>query len=81
MIEQAQERVSVGKLCRVLAVSESGYYAWRETTTSVHDERDAYLSEQIQSVFDDSRHTYGSNRVEAALREKGSAPHASGLPA
>ncbi|CAG0950685.1 partial Putative transposase InsK for insertion sequence element IS150, partial [Anaerolineae bacterium] len=32
---------------------------------------DAYLSKQIQTVFDDSRHTYGSNRMEAALRAQG----------
>jgi putative transposase len=71
VIEQTREAVSVAELCRVLAVSESGYYAWRETKTSVHDERDASLSQPIQSIFDDSRHTDGSNRVEAALRARG----------
>ena len=70
-MEQAREKVTVGELCRVLDVSESGYYAWRETKTSVHDQRDTYLGEQIQTVFEDSRHTYGSNRVEAALRKQG----------
>ena len=70
-MEQAREKVTVGELCRVLDVSESGYYAWRETKTSAHDQHDTYLSEQIQTVFEDSRHTYGSNRVEAALRAQG----------
>jgi transposase-like protein len=71
VIEQARDDIAVGELCRALDVSESGYYAWRETKPSVHDQRDAYLSEQIQTVFDESRHTYGSNRVEAALRAQG----------
>ncbi len=71
MIEQARDTVAVGELCRTLDVSQSGYYAWRETKPSVHDQRDAYLSKQIQTVFDDSRHTYGSNRMEAALRAQG----------
>ena len=71
MIEQGRGAAAVTDLCEVLEVSESGYYAWRETKTSIHDTRDAYLSEQIQTVFDDSRHTYGSNRVETALRTQG----------
>lgn len=71
MIEQAREKVAVGELCGVLNVSESGYYAWRDTRTSTHEQRDTYLSQQIQTVFEDSRHTYGSNRVEAALRADG----------
>lgn len=71
MIEQARDTVAVGELCRTLDVSESGYYAWRETKTRAHDQRDTYLSEQIQMVFEDSRHTYGSNRVEAVLRAHG----------
>jgi len=71
VIEQAGEHVSVKALCQVLNVSESGYYAWRETQPSAHDQRDEQLSQQIQTVFADSRHTYGSNRVEAALHKQG----------
>lgn len=37
VMEQAREKVAVGELCRVLDVSESGYYVWRDTKTSVHD--------------------------------------------
>ncbi len=58
-------------LCEALEVSESGYYAWRETKANRHDQRDADLTERIQTIFDDSRQTYGSNRVEAALRAQG----------
>ena len=71
MIEQARGAASVTDLCEALEVSESGYYAWRETKANRHDQRDAYLTTCIQTVFDDSRHTYGSNRVEAALRGEG----------
>ncbi|MBK9751360.1 MAG: IS3 family transposase [Chloroflexi bacterium] len=71
MMERAREKVAVGELCRVLGVSESGYYAWRDTKTSAHDQRDTYLSEQLQTVFAASRNTYGSNRVESALRAQG----------
>src|SRR3954447_2720476 len=71
VIEQARGAASVTDLCEALEVSESGYYAWRETKANRHDQRDAYLTTCIQTVFDDSRHTYGSNRVEAALRGEG----------
>lgn len=70
-MDQARDQVAVGALSRVLGVSASGYYAWRDAKTSAHQQRDAYLSEQIQGVFDGSRRTYGSNRVEAALRARG----------
>ena len=71
MIEQARGVASVSDLCEALDVSESGYYAWRETKSNAHDQRDADLMERIQIIFDDSRQTYGSNRVEAALRAQG----------
>ena len=71
MIEQTGSAVSVGELCRVLEVSESGYYAWREDRVSAHQQRDAQLGKQIRAVFEDSRRTYGSNRVTAALRRQG----------
>jgi len=71
MIEQSGRTASVTALCEAFDVSESGYYAWRETKPSAHDEQDTKLAEQIQRVFENSRQTYGSDRVEAALREKG----------
>jgi transposase InsO family protein len=71
VIEQAHDRVSVKALCQVLDVSESGYYAWRDSQPSARDQRDAQLSHHIQTVFADSRRTYGSNRVEAALCKQG----------
>ena len=43
MIEQARGVASVTALCEVLAVSESGYYAWRETKAKRHEQRDADL--------------------------------------
>lgn len=71
MIEQARERVPVEVLCRALDVSASGYYAWRGGEMSVHQQRDAELSTQIRAVFEDSRQTYGSDRVTVALRRQG----------
>jgi transposase InsO family protein len=58
-------------LCRVLAVSVSGYYAWRQRGSSQQATANAGLSEQVQAVHQHSRQTYGSRRVTAALRAQG----------
>jgi len=56
-------------MCRVLQVSRSGYYAWRDRKPSKRALEDARLCELIQEAHERSRGTYGSPRVHAELRE------------
>ena len=56
-------------MCRVLQVSRSGYYAWRDRKPSKRSLEDARLCELIQEAHERSRGTYGSPRVHAELRE------------
>lgn len=58
-------------MCRVLGVSVSGYYAWRKRQPSARAEAEGMLVEQIRAVHAESRQTYGSRRVQAALRHDG----------
>lgn len=58
-------------MCRVLAVSESGYYTWRRRGPNPREAADTALVEQIRAVHTASRQTYGSRRVTAALRQRG----------
>lgn len=58
-------------LCQVLAVSVSGYYAWRKRAPSARAAANATLTAQIAQVHADSYGTYGSPRVHAALRQQG----------
>jgi transposase InsO family protein len=53
--------------CRVLAVSESGYYAQHERPLSARAIRHAFLTELIRRVHLDSRGTYGALRIHAEL--------------
>ncbi len=53
--------------CRVLGVSESGYYARRTRAPSARAIRHAWLTGVIREVHTASRGTYGIRRVHADL--------------
>ena len=59
------------QLCRVLKVSRSGYYDWKDRPLSKRDQENAALMEKIREVHDRSRRTYGYPRVHAELRALG----------
>jgi len=61
----------VDVVCRVLAVSRSGFYAWSRRAVSGRDKRQAELVEKIRAVHEQSRRSYGSPRVTAELRDRG----------
>jgi putative transposase len=61
----------VAFMCRQLAVSRSGFYAWCERPEAARTRVDAKLVIEIRSVHDGSRGTYGSPRVHAELRARG----------
>ena len=58
-------------LCRVLGLARSGYYGWKKRPTSTRAEQDVTLTTHIQTIFRDSRRTYGSPRVHASLHAQG----------
>jgi putative transposase len=66
-----QAKVPVHRMCRVLRVSPSGYYAWRDRAPSRRSLDDAVMVERIRAVHADSDETYGMPRVRAELRDQG----------
>jgi putative transposase len=58
-------------LCRVLEVSRSGYYAWRDRKPSSRDLEDERLRPKIVEAFETGRGTYGSPRVRDELVDQG----------
>lgn len=70
---QHQTGHSVRRLCRVLGVSASGFYAWRERPPSARVLDDARLLRQIEQLHVQTREAYGSERLWQALRQAGEA--------
>lgn len=64
---------AVSALCQALAVSKSGYYAWRarQDERSRRASEDQRLREEIRHIHEQSRQTYGAPRIQAALRACG----------
>jgi putative transposase len=63
----ATEGLPVKLACRVLQVSESGYYARRSRPPSVRSIRHVWLTDLIRQAHAASRGTYGIRRVHAEL--------------
>ena len=66
-----QAKVAVHRMCRVLEVSPSGYYAWLDRMPSKRSIDDAVLVERIRAIHAESDATYGMPRVRAELIDQG----------
>ncbi len=62
---------SIQLLCTTLGVSRTGYYAHRQKPQRPRRVQDQKLVDQITPIFQQSRRTYGSPRIQAALRRAG----------
>ncbi len=67
--QKAHYRMSA--MCRILKVSKSGFYGWKDRPPSARARADAVLSEKITRIHTDSRQTYGAPRVHFELRTLG----------
>lgn len=61
----------IQRMCRVLGVGRSGYYAWHSRLPSQRVQVDDALLAKIQQEYQLSRGTYGSPRIHAALQKQG----------
>jgi putative transposase len=58
-------------LCRVLEVSESGYYAWRKRLQVPPKLRRKTLTELVKNCYFENRRRYGVRRIKADLNKQG----------
>jgi putative transposase len=71
LIDAEKANYPISLLCRVLGVSRSGYYGWKDRPPSERDKENAALTAKIREIHDRSRGIYGYPRVHAELRALG----------
>jgi putative transposase len=70
-VKANQAELPVRTLCRVLRVSASGYYDWRDRAPSARAQANAALMQRIEQVHRASDATYGAPRIHAEFAELG----------
>jgi putative transposase len=70
-VKANQAAYEVRTMCRVLGVSASGYYAWRDRPPSARAIADAQLLERIRGFHATSDGTYGVPRIYEDFLEEG----------
>ena len=71
VIPEHDRRDPIRLMCRALAVSPAGYYAWRTRPASARAAANQALLTELRQLHHDSRRTYGSPRMWRELVERG----------
>lgn len=71
LIDEAKKEFPVHRLCRVLGVSQSGYFAWKGRVAYRRQHEDMVLLAHVRSAFALSNGTYGNPRMMRELRDDG----------
>jgi len=66
-----RERFAASAVCDLMAVSRSGFYAWRSLQESRRAERDRELVPVICELFWCHRGRYGARRIAVELSSRG----------
>ena len=70
----SEEGHSVQLCCELLNVSTSGFYDWKGRLPSKRQTENELLKSEIKEIHKESKSTYGSPRIKAALWKKGHYP-------
>ncbi len=71
LIDAEKAEFPVRTMCRVLDVSESGFFAWKGRPASQHQRDDMVYLAHIRTAFVLSNKTYGSPRMHRELVDEG----------
>ena len=71
MIAALGKNYPVRCLCRLLAVSSSGYYAWLNHSPSRRERENEELLSAMNHIAEEVNHCYGSPRMHAELNSRG----------
>ena len=67
MIKKNIDHFPVRMMCRLLLVSASGYYDWRDRSPSKRAKENAVLADKIKTIFDEEKQRVGAKRIKKRL--------------
>lgn len=70
-IDQAKKEFPAYRLCHLMGVSQSGYFAWKARPASRRQHDDMVMLTHIRSAYFLSNETYGSPRMTRELQDQG----------
>jgi putative transposase len=62
---------SIAAMCGIFKVSKSGYYKWLKGEPSKREQEEGRLEVEIKAAHKRTRETFGSERLQRELRERG----------
>jgi len=71
VIKELRLAYCITLLCRVLEVTTSGYYAWVKRPLTIRQREEMRLELEIRAAHKRTRQTYGSERLQRDLADKG----------
>ena len=70
-VARHQDKYAVSRMCTMLGISRSSYYAWRKRKPSQREHHMQIMLGHIREIHKLSRKTYGSPRVHVELKRQG----------
>lgn len=70
-MQEHRRQYRVERMCLLLGLSRSGYYAWRKRGRSSRRRENDRLEWEIRRIYAEGRGEYGSPTISQALREEG----------
>jgi len=70
-VDGYRDRWTIGRMCSLLNLSRSGFYAWQNRIRSVRSAQNETLIENIRRIYAEGRGEYGSPTICDVLRQEG----------
>lgn len=70
-IQAHEQQFSIQRMCQVLGIQRSGYYAWQRRPQSRRAQANVELLDKVRRAFEHSHSTYGSERIRQYLLRQG----------
>ena len=70
-ISDHREAFKVGRMCKILSVSRTGFYAWLKRPESRRSRQNRYFEQKIREIHEDNHKVYGAPKIYEELKNQG----------